>query len=152
MPHRRTSKNTQLTFIYFHLSEVDPNFPYAAQFASEKKCPECRVTFPLTPMKNRTLEKLIDQLNHLDFPCRYEAYGCAVIDRQADLRHHERDCPHRPVECPRCNKEVALNKIRNHVGKDHQDIPPCVPVKKLSSSKITVCIESWLFGTGAMTR
>lgn len=34
-----------------------------------RQCPQCRGKFPVQPMKNRTLERLIDEVK-FEFPCR----------------------------------------------------------------------------------
>ncbi|GFG39710.1 hypothetical protein Cfor_11115 [Coptotermes formosanus] len=91
--------------------------------STSSRCRECNCS--LFEVVNKPIEHLTRKAR---YPCQFHTNGCRevfVIDR---IRHHEKECLHRPHRCPfavtkyKCTWRGHLFRIRDHVMRQHTSL------------------------------
>ena len=105
-------------------------------------CPICRTRMAKTISLLATT--VIENIEHR---CKFEEEGCKVKSIVGKVEEHRRQCPFRPVRCPetkRCNKEVPLAHLVDHVLNSCQEAlfkRSCAHVAPSTPMRLRYCQE-----------
>merc|ERR1712029_231335 len=111
-----------------------------------KPCPVCQE--PLRGKRNLVLERIIDKIPK--FQCRYPECGLKGLTTEPIRAHEDNECPFRLVPCGRCGCLTQLNKLPDHLSKQHgrqrcllelANSDSCYYMKKANMKKAQDCIE-----------
>ena len=92
-------------------------------------CPQGKCAFAQqgenqSPMRNRDLEKIIEELSkesELELSCLNWREGCSVEQRRMELEKHEQECPYRRIPCPlNCGESLVYRKLHDHLKEQHR--------------------------------
>ncbi|KRT86732.1 hypothetical protein AMK59_2504 [Oryctes borbonicus] len=84
-----------------------------------KLCPAgCASTIGDT--RNFLLEQIT---NIIEYPCKYNKYGCAHTANAKIIKDHEASCIHGPYKCiiETCQWENKYSELKNHLLQNHKD-------------------------------
>ncbi|XP_063917668.1 uncharacterized protein LOC135133259 [Zophobas morio] len=74
--------------------------------------------------RNFNLDRMAEKLN---YPCKYQANGCAFISSPSEIKKHQSVCELGDFECPMnefdgCAWKGLLQDLEEHVGKCHEQV------------------------------
>lgn len=102
----------------------------------KKKCPSGRCAFAVPPVRNRTVESIIEMSTFIK-KCPQSVIGCKFRGFGDNLAHHLTLCPLRKVDCIEklhCQGQFYPKEMMDHLKREHQNV--------VFSSKLSV--QKWL--------
>jgi len=84
----------------------------------EKSCPVCKGE--LTNARARAVERMLEKLPKTE--CKHDGCTFSRADAKVVKNHEEKECRLKPVKCDKCEQQIALSKLYDHIVAIHKTV------------------------------